>query len=63
MANRLRTRVKTEDNMDVDQDLDEEERLMIERESENAKIAAASHFRGYTFDKWLSVFIKVCLIK
>jgi hypothetical protein len=60
MANRLRTRVKTEDNMEVDMnELDDEERLMLERENENSRIAEASHFRGYSFDKWLSVFLKV----
>jgi general transcription factor 3C polypeptide 3 (transcription factor C subunit 4) len=60
MANRLRNRVKSEEGIDVDaNELDEEERRMLEQEENNMRMVAASHFRDIPFDKWLHVFIKV----
>lgn len=60
MANRLRTRVKIEEGMDVDgNELDEDERRMLEQEENNMRMVAASKFRDVPFDKWLHVFIKV----
>lgn len=56
MANRLRSRVKTENQEPVD--IDEEERHMMEEEERNIHMIESTHFRSIPFDKWLRVFIK-----
>lgn len=60
MASRLRTRVKTEDGVDLNSmDLNEEERNILEQENDEKKMAAASQFRNIPFPRWLEVFLKV----
>lgn len=60
MASRLRKRVKTENDMDIDTaDLDDVELGILEEERRNQRLLEASHFRNVTFDRWHKVFIKV----
>lgn len=60
MASRLRSRIKNEDGMDVDESsLDEVELKILYEERQNKRLVEASHFRNITFDRWLKVFIKV----
>ncbi|KAI7897057.1 uncharacterized protein EV154DRAFT_597887 [Mucor mucedo] len=59
MASRLRKRVKTENDMDIDTaDLDDVELGILEEERRNQRLLEASHFRNITFDRWHKVFIK-----
>lgn len=61
MANRLRDRIKAENGMEVDaNELDDEEKMMIEQEEKDKRIASMNHLRGFSFDQWVAVFIKVC---
>lgn len=63
MANRLRGRIKAENDMEVDaNELDDEERMMIEQEEKDKKVASNTHLRGVPFDQWVAVFIKVRII-
>lgn len=57
MANRLRSRVKRENN-DEPVDIDEEERQMLEEEERHIHMIESTHFRNIPFDKWLRVFMK-----
>lgn len=69
MARRLRDRLnpgeeeskaKAESGQgDKDEEMDEEEAVIKEEEENDARLAAAKHFREVHFDRWLDMFIKV----
>ena len=71
MARRLRDRLNPSEEAnqakvepgqgDKEEDMDEEEVVIKEEEENDARLAAAKHFREIHFDRWLDMFIKVSI--
>lgn len=59
MAQRLRRKTGTEQQMDEDEDLDEEERSAREEEQRDIELSSSNHFRQIEFDEWLRIIVKV----
>lgn len=64
MAQRLRKRVKKE-NEDVanNEEMDEEDKQDEKEAEEEMQMSAATHFRTIPFTKWCYVFLRVMMIK
>lgn len=68
MARRLRDRlnpgeeeIRAKAEGEREEEMDEEEAVIKEEEENDARLAAAKHFREVHFDRWLDMFIKVCV--